>query len=260
MKIIHSYFPNTEKKNEIESYLLLSKLSVESILKFYDNVVLYTTEENKDIIEKYKIPYTNIDTALFNGIDKIKNYALPKIMVYNTQNEPFIHIDYDVILNAKVDFEEQICFGHMDYYNNQFHEFKEEYYLKNYRCIIDLLPDEVKNNVDINFIPNFCIFGTKDYNGVKTTFNKILKFYYDNLNLIDSLNNVPSLIEQFLFLPFYRTSNNLKKENIKILSEHPMLSQYIDWYGEMDIYLPFLHFTDVKNNNDNLKSILKINN
>lgn len=259
MKIIHSYFPNTEKKNNVESYLLLSKLSVESILKFYDNVELYTTEKNKEIVEKYGIPYTNIDTKLFDGVDKIKNYALSKIMVYNEQNEPYIHIDYDVVLNQKIDFEEQICFGHMDYYDNQFFKFKEEYYLKNYRLIKDLLPDDVKVNVDVNFIPNFCIFGAKDYNSVKTTFNKILRFYYNNLNLIDGLNYAPSLIEQFLFLPFYKTSNDLKSENIKIISTHPMLSQYVDWYNIMDIYMPFIHFTDVKNNEDKFKTILKIN-
>jgi hypothetical protein len=258
MRIIQSFFPNSGMNIDLDIYLYLTKLSVDSILKFYDGVELYTTQNIKDLIEENNIPYTNINTKLFNNFESMENYAIPKIITYIEQTKPYIHIDYDVIINKKIEFDEEICFGHMDY-NGQNNKFKDEYYLKSYWMIENFLPQQINENVDVNFIPNFCVFGTNNCDSVKFTFKKILEFYKNNHVVMKNLNYIASLTEQFLFLPFYKSFYKLEDKNIKIISEHPMLAQYISWYNDRDIDLPFIHFTNVKNNN-HIKSILKINN
>lgn len=76
-------------------------LSMEYSKKQFDKIKLVTTEYGKKVlIDRYKLPFDEVDTSLdevCKGLPK-SLWAYPKIYAYSIQDEPFIHIDNDVIL------------------------------------------------------------------------------------------------------------------------------------------------------------------
>lgn len=70
------------------------------LVNHYSNVELVTDKQGKKLlIDTLKLPYTNVDTSL----DRLKNYhpdlwALGKIVAYQIQKIPFLHIDSDVFI------------------------------------------------------------------------------------------------------------------------------------------------------------------
>ncbi|WP_340063533.1 DUF6734 family protein [Ascidiimonas aurantiaca] len=75
-------------------------LSSNQLIKYYDEVELYTDRQGYDIlINKLKLPYTKVHV----GLDELNTYdsdlwALPKIYTYSLQDEPFLHVDGDVFV------------------------------------------------------------------------------------------------------------------------------------------------------------------
>jgi len=75
-------------------------LSSNQLIKYYDEVELYTDKQGYDIlINKLRLPYTKVHV----GLDELNTYdsdlwALPKIYTYSLQDEPFLHVDGDVFV------------------------------------------------------------------------------------------------------------------------------------------------------------------
>lgn len=111
MKIIHSYWSkpylisneNTGGwSNKIFHYMSCTL----SCLKFREHyeIELFTDKKGKELfIEKLQLPYTKVHVVLDN-LNKYSSdlWAIGKIYTYGKQTEPFIHVDNDVYIWAKL--------------------------------------------------------------------------------------------------------------------------------------------------------------
>jgi len=209
MRIIQSFVP-TSYQTDFEAYLRMTEVSVESILKYHDEVILYTTPEVAELVKERGIGYTDINVELFKEVENIplSNYAIPKILCYLAQNKPFIHLDYDVVLLSRLITPKDFLIGYYDFdlVNRETKPTDlntlSDYYLKDLVQIHEHLPPEVQNTVDLRFLPNFSIFGVNNLNLNKTIFKSILTFYHNNIESFKQLNHAPSMVEQFLFIVY----------------------------------------------------------
>jgi hypothetical protein len=107
MKLIYTYIPTDISRRWVTSDFqnLYLRESIKDAKLYYDKVEFYTNDEFAKTINDVK----GIDII----IQKTKNFdselwSLPKIHTYMLQTEPFIHIDCDVIIGHKPEFEEII--------------------------------------------------------------------------------------------------------------------------------------------------------
>jgi hypothetical protein len=120
MNIVYTYFSDGIRNLdcgfcEIALFLECAKKSLRSALKqnSVDKVLIYTDDFGKNFLA------SRIDFGyVFNGIEERKNkldfvivdysgyeydkrfWNFPKLITYNMQENPFIHIDFDVVLNS----------------------------------------------------------------------------------------------------------------------------------------------------------------
>lgn len=79
-------------------YNLMSwALSCLSLLKHYDEVVLYTDSAGKRIlIDELHLPYTDVQVVFDDAEWLPQHWALAKIKTYSLQTKPFLHVDGDI--------------------------------------------------------------------------------------------------------------------------------------------------------------------
>jgi len=100
MKIYMSYWSGGYQKTPNDYVLGLHKLSASYAVKHYKEITLITDSKSKNLFQD--APFTNITTDLdvFDGVEN-RNWALGKLYAYKLlaeKEEPFLHIDYDVLL------------------------------------------------------------------------------------------------------------------------------------------------------------------
>ena len=81
-------------------YNLMSwALSCMSLREQFGEVTLYTDSEGaKMLVDKLKLPYTEV-VVNYDGFDCLTcHWALAKVRTYSLQTEPFLHIDGDIYL------------------------------------------------------------------------------------------------------------------------------------------------------------------
>lgn len=69
----------------------------------FENIVIYTDIYGKEILTKnlLQISGVNIEVVFYDEYDFDERYwNFPKLITYNLQNEPFLHIDFDVFLKS----------------------------------------------------------------------------------------------------------------------------------------------------------------
>lgn len=82
-----------------ENHLMSWALSCISLRNHYENVVLYTDSEGyKILIEKLKLPYSDVKILYDKIVCPPSHWAYTKLLTYSYQNEPFLHVDGDVYL------------------------------------------------------------------------------------------------------------------------------------------------------------------
>lgn len=264
MRIVQSFIP-TNYQQDIELYLDLTETSVNSILQFYDEVVLYTTPAVAELIKDRKIKYTEINTELFNITAPLStNYAIPKIQCYLDQKTPFIHIDYDVILLSKIPVEKDFTIGYYDFdftNNTVKHDQIDNlynYYIQDLKRIHHTLSPEIQATIDLRLLPNFSIFGVNNLTLCKTVFKEVLKFYNENKLTFEELEHAPSMLEQFLFITYLRYFLNweVDPENVVSKVENYAIEpqEYITGSKQ---YAKFLHLQGPNKSHEFLNKLLK---
>lgn len=266
MKIVHTFYPiENNSIHDIEKILLYSKKSVNSVLNFYDEIILYTTKEFKKLVIDYGIPYSEINTELFDDLNiEITNYAIPKLIVYSVQKEPYIHIDLDVLIFKHIESNEDIFFGYMDYdFNNetddQLRKFMIDYYVDDYNLVSKKLPFKSESQSKFGKVPNFCFFGVKEFKTVSSTCRNLINFYYDNILDFNLTKHGPSQIEQFLFTHFLKQISQGINWEISIERVNPFSTDSTKIYLKNDDSFTYNDLSDeniknylvhLKNNND----------
>jgi len=126
-KAVYTYFAIEGQEsagfNSTKELACFLSLSVEYSKKFFEEVELVTNDYGKRIlVNKYKLPFTSVNTAL-NKLDIHPDlWAFAKIVSYSIQKEPFVHIDLDVILWEKIPSrmtKSRIFFQHKDTFDMQ---------------------------------------------------------------------------------------------------------------------------------------------
>lgn len=205
MKIVYTYYPVLNKQiTESEIYSLT--LSVLWIKKFYKNVFLYTDKKTKKLINELKIPFDVIDTDILNEVNT-KTFSIPKLLVYSNQNEPFLHLDNDLILYKKFNFDNdnKIIFS----FNEGLSEINSytKYHNQFFKTYVNSL-DKIFNNLDDNFLKhislsevgNMSVFGGINYKIIQTASDYCLDIYKKNKEFFDEDYYRACIIEQ-LFIP-----------------------------------------------------------
>lgn len=65
----------------------------------YPEIDLYTTDAGRDVlIEKLDLPYTSVHILPENRLISTDNWALAKLLTYQQQTSPFLHVDGDVFI------------------------------------------------------------------------------------------------------------------------------------------------------------------
>lgn len=109
MKAVYTLWEDSRKKinggfgnqKDLATFLYLSVMYSK---KQFDTVELVTNKAGKEIVESFKIPFDDVKVVL-DGFDHNLDpdlWAYAKLYSYSIQDEPFIHIDNDVILWDKV--------------------------------------------------------------------------------------------------------------------------------------------------------------
>ena len=111
MKIIHSYVPNRFTTDNLfqstipKEIAYIQMLSVLLAKKQYGEINLFTNDTIRVQIEKIGMPYESINTMVLNGYtDSV--FCTPKMMVYKSMEEPYVHIDLDTLIYKKIDFDQ----------------------------------------------------------------------------------------------------------------------------------------------------------
>lgn len=215
MKIIHTWSNVSSMPGHTNKKTILHMtLSLLCAKKLYDKVVLYTTSEVWSTIKDLNLPYDEVNTHLLDEFGyEGPNFAIPKMVVYRDQKEPFLHIDTDTFLFVKKQIPEHTKFVYAFPDISIFPD-KERLQLNRlvsfydyYYELLSKLSDSLGpyyRMMPADFAPNMSIFGGYDYENISKTYDELIKYYFKNRDILDQdLRRSPIIVEQFLFFPFY---------------------------------------------------------
>lgn len=210
MKIIQSFWSGNQN-NINDSYGWYSPrynwmswiLSCQQLVKYYDEVELYTDDFGYDVlIKKLQLPYTKVHVVLNElNIYPKDLWAIAKIKAYSLQEEPFIHIDGDVFIWEK--FPEDFLNSKLVTQNL---ENTTGYYREMWNSIsehITFIPEELSSfhNGTSNLCCNMGIVGGNDVKFFKKYCEKSFEFVNKNIEFWNKINlfNFNIFFEQELF-------------------------------------------------------------
>jgi hypothetical protein len=114
MKVVHTY---VDKIGIIWKELLYTQyLSAILAKKHYGNITFYgDVEECRQVID-LGLPYDEVNDKIVKRVDS-NTWSIPKLKVYESMNESFLHIDTDTLLFNKIIFDtydQNYLFSHID--------------------------------------------------------------------------------------------------------------------------------------------------
>lgn len=188
MKIVYSYWETgnglERPSNWFSSRFMLSSMviSVLHSYKHYGRVEMVTDSRSKLWIEKLGLPFESIKTdldELHNKYDK-QSWAMGKIKAYSIQDEPFMHVDLDVILFEKLSTK----FTSNELYVQNFEPFNIEVYNSNYIPYIEMLEVQ-SDNLPMGFYDkqralNLGVYGCNNLEFNKLFYDSVFKFMDSN--------------------------------------------------------------------------------
>lgn len=146
MKVVHTY---VEKHGIIWKEILYTQyLSLILAKKHYGNISFYGDGGACKQIKEIGLPYDEINHEIIEKND-VKTWSIPKIKVYESMDEPFLHIDTDTLLFNKIEldtFDQDYLFSHIDMFVPE--EYRKDDLMKTlyqyYFCNIPKVSEENK--------------------------------------------------------------------------------------------------------------------
>ena len=180
MKVIHTF---VEKHKVIWKELLyLQYLSAILAKKHYGNISFYGDEESCKFVRDLGIPYDEINSEVLSDFDTT-TWSTPKIKVYESIKEPFLHIDTDTLMFSKIDFNTykgDFLFSHVDM-DTPYGMSKDELLKSLYQYYFISSDDDNPTNEIINGIN-----GQSLKNFIKATFNSFPNLFLKNFGKMES--------------------------------------------------------------------------
>lgn len=114
MKVVHTYI---DKHDLIWKELLyVQYLSLILAKKHYGNISFYGDENACKQMREMGLPYDTLNDDITKKSD-MDTWSIPKLKVYESISEPFLHIDTDTLIFDKIDFgtyQQDFLFSHID--------------------------------------------------------------------------------------------------------------------------------------------------
>lgn len=209
MKVIYSFkrFRHHYKALD-QTFLRLAKYSVECASKWY-KTKLYSDSKSRELFDSYEIYFDEYE--VLDEIEEYKgiSYCIPKLYAMIAESDPYIHLDFDLILYEKLNFPESITYAYPEV------DFKQaaptatiNYTLEHYIKPYGLIPqNKFHSEIETDWctIPNHSLIAVKNPKLVKNIYSKILDLLTEEE--IEILP--PMLVEQYL-LYRYLVKNNIK--------------------------------------------------
>jgi hypothetical protein len=179
-------------------------LSSLMLREHYEDIHLYTDSSGYELlIDKLKLPYKT-GNIVYDQIDQkhIHNYALAKLMTYNVQPLPFIHVDGDVFIFRK--FKNGLEKAALIAQNPEKGTAHYEALMKATKRRIKYLPHNLEQELAKPSISAFNagIFGGHDLAFIKKYANYGLELFERNTGFTEDehrYGNINILFEQILF-------------------------------------------------------------
>lgn len=214
-KIVQSYVPvNFDLQKPYtqiiwKEILYTQLLSVLMIKKIYGKISFYTNETIAKQIVDIGIPYDEINTSILSNIET-KTFSVLKLKVFESINEPFIHIDTDTIIykNINLNLEKNYLFGYKDFPDlnetttpSGFNNYVKNA-LKSYAFLFNQLenthPESIRKNFDVSTIPNMNFIYVKDHDTFRKAVQSSLQHYETYKHIIDETETGPCYVEQLM--------------------------------------------------------------
>ena len=233
MKVVHSH---ADKLDCIWKELAYSQfLSAILAKKHYGNISFYGTPKLVKQVRDLGIPYTSFDSNVVKKDDST-TWSMPKIKVFESIKEPFLHIDNDTFLFDKIDFQsyhKPFLFSHPDLgikrhptrrfsddlskllatknsYQKNIDDFYHDINRTYTRLLFKLynkLPDNLIDKFDLNSIPNMNLVYVEDYKTFNQVAGMAIEHYNLNKSYIDKEEYGPCYIEQLVLHQLLRAVN-----------------------------------------------------
>jgi hypothetical protein len=197
-------------------------LSVLLAKREYGEIHLFTNDTIRVQIEKMGMPYASINTMVLNGYtDSV--FCTPKMMVYKSMKEPYVHIDLDTLIYKKIDFDKygsSVFYSHPDIRTPQHYDKdkginiyrnypslndSDQYFTSSSVTYLDLFyelyndhSEFKRRNIRISEIPNMCIVGVRDFQNFGIASEMALLHYDRNKEKILASVNGPCYAEQLM--------------------------------------------------------------
>ncbi|WP_348824245.1 DUF6734 family protein [Flavobacterium aestuarii] len=218
-------------------------LSALTISKHYDNLELYTDDFGLELFKNVlQLPYTKIHLNL-NSLDNYnpKLWAIGKLVACSVQEEPFMHLDNDIFLWKKINYNEEqydLISQNLEVdYPNYSQAFN--HILENFEWIPDeLIETNQKHNKILAY--NAGVIGGRNLNFFKDLKIKAFKFIDSNENCMENLDLgiFNTIFEQQLG---YALAEK-KKLDIQFLFNNvsPNFEQVLDFFS-VPAYSKYIH-------------------
>jgi hypothetical protein len=205
----------------------------------FDEVELITDNLGKEIlIDKLGLPYTAVSTALEGALDEYppQIWAAAKLLSYQLQTEPFLHIDSDVYLWQRPD--DQILNSGIIAQNLEKNILLYKNTLIEINAKFPYLPQIYKKDYFANrdiYAGNAGLIGGNDLDFFKTYTKEAFEFLHENNQFLSALYYLPNL--NFIFEQ-YALFQIAARENKSI-------SYYHEPIVETPLYEDFIRFQDL---------------
>jgi hypothetical protein len=222
MKVVHSF---SSKELIWKELMYTQALSALLAKKHYGNIHFYGTEKLAKQVVDAGLEYDSIDDKVINEDDST-TFSIPKIKVFQSINEEFLHIDTDTLIFDKLDFtkhQSPFVFSHPDILIDHFkdglrgslnslfthlrtferpekrffYDFNNTY-LGLFIRLQHKLSDSVIKAFDAGSIPNMNIVYVKDPTAFKYACEKTLEHYKEVKYDVDAEQFGPCYIEQLI--------------------------------------------------------------
>lgn len=190
-----------------QHHLMAWTYSCLKLREFYPNVQLYTDSQGiKILINALNLPYTTYHEEYDDLRYNSSMWALPKILTYQKQLEPFIHVDGDVFIFDRfndnlenADLLAQNLEVSTSYYNDLFSPMKKR---------IRYTPNFFKKNLSSKYPKSYNagILGGKDIELLQKYASEALKFIDQN-HTCQSNGNFNMIFEQLMFYSISKAYN-----------------------------------------------------
>jgi len=286
MKLIHSYVPVDGSPHLYKEAIYVQLLSALLGKREYGSIDFYTNENIKKQVVEIGFPYDNIDTNILSG-KIVGDFTIPKLMVFEKVNEPFIHIDADTFIYKKIDFSNvnTVLYSHRDIpvpsqidLSKKVSEICELYpclnkcdyffdasrvtYLDLFDSLLSEHSDFKIKNIRVNEIPNTNIVAVKDYESFNLSAKLTLEHYYKNIETIRNNSHGAVYTDQLmLHLNLMEISqdyyNDVKSGKVFLMNYLPTkIDGNYSWpFSELNYPLNIIHHSP---NDNEIPSEIKI--